>query len=89
MTVESDPFHALAEAVAGVLRESAPLRAKEIAKRLRRSGWGNPPLNAVNKVLSQYLAGRVEQCSAGQWAMIQGAAEQNAAADGGRDAGSS
>src|SRR5262245_57308128 len=74
MTIEYDPFLALADAVAEVLRESGPLRPKGIAKRLRRRGWGNPPLNAVNKVLSQYLTGRVEQCSVGQWAMVQWAA---------------
>jgi len=71
MTIKYDPFLALADAVADVLKESGPLRPKEIAKRLRRRGWGNPPPNAVNKVLSQYLTRRVEQTGAGRWGMKQ------------------
>lgn len=71
MAIRYDPFLSLAEAVAGVLAESGPLPPKEIARRLRQCGWGNPPLNAVNKVLTQHLAGRVQQCGGGRWLMAQ------------------
>jgi hypothetical protein len=58
----------LADAVAEVLRESGALRPREIAQRLRRRGWGNPPVSAVNQVLTQYLAGRAKPCGGGRWA---------------------
>ena len=81
MAIKYDPFVTLADAVADVLAESGPLRPQEIARRLRERGWGNPPLNAVNKVLSQYLTGRVEPCGAGRWAIIQSPAEPSTAPD--------
>ena len=74
MTMAHDLFLRLADAVADVLAESDPLRSKEIARRLRLQGWGNPPINAVNKVLAQYLGGRVQRIGAGRWAAVKGSA---------------
>src|SRR6187402_1976693 len=48
-----DSFLRLADAVFAVLKESPPLKAKEIAAHLRRSGWGYPRANVINKVLTQ------------------------------------
>jgi hypothetical protein len=72
MALEYDPFFRLAEAVAGALEQTGPLKAKQIALHLRRLGWGNPPVSAVNKVLSQHLASRVRQGESGRWYLLPG-----------------
>ena len=66
------PFLRLAEAVAEVLEQDGRLKSREIARLLRRRGWGNPPVNAVNKVLSRYLAGRGRQGDGGRWHLLPG-----------------
>ena len=65
--IKYDPFLGLATAVLEVLAGSEALRPKEIAHKLRLQGWGNPPISAVNKVLTQYLAGRVSRDPGGYW----------------------
>ncbi len=65
-----DPFLGLAEAVLAVLKVSPPLKSKEIAAHLRRSGWGRPRTNVINKVLTQYLEGRVQRDGAQRWRPI-------------------
>jgi hypothetical protein len=47
-----------------------PLKSKDIAAQLRRSGWGYPRTNVINKVLTQYLEGRVQRDEAERWCTV-------------------
>ena len=64
-----DPFTRLSEAVALVLADSGPYTEYEIAYRLKRQGWGNPPVDAIKKVLAERLAGRVAVDDEGRWTL--------------------
>ena len=66
--VPYNSFLRLADAVLEQLEAAGPLRIKEIADALRRSGWGSPPSSAV-KVLAQYLVGKVKRDGRGRWSV--------------------
>ncbi len=53
-------FLQLANAVVEVIQLYGPSKPKEIRKYLNQSGdWFNPPVNLINKVLTQFLVDQV------------------------------
>jgi len=71
MAIHYDPFLVFAQDVFGVLSESAPLSAKQIAKIIRRRDGGAPNINAVNKALMM-LGASVTKSQGGGWLRCPG-----------------
>jgi predicted protein tyrosine phosphatase len=70
--IKFDPFLNLSKAVVEVLQQYGSAKPKEIRKYLNQSGsWRNPPINLINKVLTQYLDGQVKLVEDGRWALAQ------------------
>jgi predicted protein tyrosine phosphatase len=69
--VKYDTFLTLSQTVFEVLQQYGPAKPKELKKYLQQSGWGNPPINAINKVLTQHLWGQVILIEDGRWTLIQ------------------
>ena len=70
--IKYDPFLQLSKAVVEVLQLYGSAKPKEIRKYLNQSGnWRNPPINLINKVLTQYLDGQVKLVEDGRWALTQ------------------
>lgn len=70
--IKYDPLLRLSKAVAEVLQKYGSAKPKEIRKYLNQSGdWRNPPINLINKVLTQYLGDKVKLAEDGKWALIQ------------------
>jgi predicted protein tyrosine phosphatase len=66
--VEYNPFLDLTKAVVEVLQQYGSSKPKEIRKYLQQGGvWLNPPINLINKVLTQYLDGQVKLIENGKW----------------------
>jgi hypothetical protein len=70
MPSDNSSYVRLADAVFALLKGSPPLKSKEIAAHLHRSGWGSPLTNVINKVLTQYLEGRVQRDEAQRWCIV-------------------
>jgi hypothetical protein len=69
MALKYDGYPRLAEIVLAVLKEQGPLKAKDIAHACRAHNAGHKPnVNAINKVLREYLAGMVTPVDGGGWA---------------------
>jgi hypothetical protein len=69
--VKYDSLLNLSKAVAEALQQHDLAKPKEIKKHLQQSGWGNPPINPINKVLTQYLVGQVKLVESGRWKLTQ------------------
>jgi predicted protein tyrosine phosphatase len=70
--IKYDPFLNLSKAVVEVLEQYGSSKPKEIHKYLNQSGdWVNPPINLINKVLTQYLDGQVKLVEDGRWTLTQ------------------
>jgi hypothetical protein len=69
--IKYDPFLNLSTAIVEVLQQYGPAKPKEIRKYLEKIGWGKPPINAVNKALTQYLDGQVNRDKDGRWMLTQ------------------
>jgi hypothetical protein len=69
--VKYDPFLNLSTAIVEVLQQYSSAKPKEIRKHLEEIGWGKPPINAVNKVLTQYFDGQVSRDKDGRWILSE------------------
>ena len=58
-------------AVIEILQKYGSAKPKDIKKYLQLSGWGIPPMNSINKVLTQYLVGQVKLNEDGRWILIR------------------
>lgn len=67
--VHYDPYTRFAEIVAAVLARCGPCDTRTIVGELRRDGHRSRAA-AVNKVLTQYLSGRVARRGRNEWALI-------------------
>ena len=65
-----DSFQKLATAVVEILEQHGSATPKEIKKYLQQNGWGDPPMNAINKVLTQYLLGQVKLVDNKKWMLV-------------------
>lgn len=70
--IKYDPVLRLSKAVVEVLQQHGSSKPKEIRKYLNQSGdWRNPPINLINKALTQYLDGQVKLVEDGKWELTQ------------------
>lgn len=70
--IKYDPLLDLSKAVVEVLQQYGSAKPKEIRKYLNQTGeWRNPPINLINKVLTQYLDSQVMLMEGGRWALTQ------------------
>jgi predicted protein tyrosine phosphatase len=68
--IKNDPFLHLSNAIVEVLKHYGPSNLKEIRQHLQQSGdWVKPPINAINKVLTQYLVDDVKLVDSNKWAL--------------------
>ena len=68
--IKYDPLLSLSKAVVEVLQQYGSAKPKEIRKYLNQSGdWRNPPINLINKALTQYLADQVKLVEDGKWSL--------------------
>ena len=72
MTKHDPSLLHLANAVVEILQQYGSAKPKEIRKYLNQSGnWRNPPINLINKVLTQYLGDKVNLIEDGSWTLTQ------------------
>ncbi len=70
--IKYDPLLNLSKAIVEVLQFYGSAKPKEIRKYLNQSGeWRDPPINLINKALTQYLDGQVMLDESGKWALKQ------------------
>jgi predicted protein tyrosine phosphatase len=69
--IKYDPLLILSQAVVEVLQQYGSAKPEEIKKYLQQSGWGNPPKNSINKVLTQCLVGQVKLIEGGRWSLTR------------------
>lgn len=70
--LNDDSYQNLVKTVLIFLQQKGPSKPKEIRKYLNQTGeWRDPPISAINKVLTQDLLGQVTMCGDGRWKTTQ------------------